>query len=325
MSASRPPASPGSSTATPSPSAACCCWAAGSATSSDDSGSSSFGLALFTAASLAGGLAPTADLLVTARILQGVGAAIAAPSVLALLMTATPEEGSRNRALALFTAVSSAGGSLGLILGGALTDIGSWRWTLFINVPIGVAVLVLVHRYVDETDRRTGRFDVIGAAAATLGAVSLVYAFINAPDHGWTSIGTIGGFALAAALAALFIRTERVVPHPLLRLGLLRDRHRAGALVVMALLVGSQFPMFFLLVQYDQAVLGFGPLASGFAFLPLTLAIFAVSRISAPLVGRYGPQRLIAIGTLGMAVASSGSARSAPPATMSPQSSGRCS
>lgn len=259
------------------------------------------GLALFTVASLAGGLAPTSELLVTARVVQGIGAAIAAPSVLALLMTATPEEGARNRALALFTAVSSAGGSLGLILGGALTDLASWRWTLFINVPIGIAVLALVRRYVDETDRRTGRFDVVGAAAATLGAVALVYAFINAPDHGWDSVGTIGGFVLAAALAALFVRTERVVPHPLLRLGLLRNRHRAGALIVMALIVGSQFPMFFLLVQFDQSVLGFGPLASGFAFLPLTLAIFAVSRISAPLVARYGPQRLIAIGTLGMA------------------------
>ena len=259
------------------------------------------GLTLFTVASFAGGLAPTADLLVAARIAQGVGAAIAAPSVLALLMTSTPDEGSRNRALALFTAVSSAGGSLGLILGGALTDLGSWRWTLFINVPIGIAVVALVRRYVDETDRRTGRFDVVGALAATLGAVAVVYAFINAPDHGWDSIGTIGGFVLAAVLLALFVRTERVVPHPLLRLGLLRSRRRAGALVVMSLLVGSQFPMFFLLVQYDQSVLGFGPLASGFAFLPLTLAIFAVSRISAPLVGRYGPQRLIAIGTLGMA------------------------
>lgn len=260
------------------------------------------GLALFTIASFAGGLAPTPELLVTARIAQGVGAAIAAPSVLALLMTSTPDEGSRNRALALFTAVSSAGGSLGLILGGALTDLGSWRWTLFINVPIGIAVLALVRRFVDETPRRPGRFDVVGAAAATLGAVAVVYAFINAPDHGWDSIGTVGGFTLAAALLALFIRTERVVPHPLLRLGLLRSRRRAGALVVMSLLVGSQFPMFFLLVQYDQRVLGFGPLASGLAFLPLTLAIFAVSRISAPLVGRYGPQRLIAIGTLGMAV-----------------------
>jgi len=259
------------------------------------------GLTLFTLASLAGGLAPTSELLVVARVVQGVGAAVAAPSVLALLMTATPGEASRNRALALFTAVSSAGGSLGLILGGALTDLGSWRWTLFINVPIGIVVVATVRRYVAETERRTGRFDVVGAAAATLGAVSLVYAFINAPDHGWDSLGTVGGFVLAAALLALFVRTERVVPHPLLRLGLLRSRRRAGALAVMSLLVGSQFPMFFLLVQYDQSVLGFGPLASGFAFLPLTVAIFAVSRISAPLVGRYGPQRLIAIGTLGMA------------------------
>ncbi len=260
------------------------------------------GLSLFTAASLAGGLAPTPELLVTARVLQGVGAAIAAPSVLALLTTSTPDAASRNRALALFTAVSSAGGSIGLILGGALTDLGSWRWTLAINVPIGIAVIVLVRRFVDETARRPGRFDVVGAATATLGSVAAVYAFINAPDHGWDSIGTIGGFALAAVLLVIFVRTERVAPHPLLRLGLLRNRRRAGALIVMSLLVGSQFPMFFLLVQYDQRVLGFGPLASGFAFLPLTLAIFAVSRISARLVGRFGPQRLIAIGTVGMAV-----------------------
>ena len=150
--------------------------------------------------------------------------------------------------------------------------------------------------------RRSGRFDVVGAVTATLGSVGVVYAFINAPDHGWDSVGTIGGFALAAVLLVTFVRTEQRVSHPLLRLGLLRSRRRAGALVVMSLLVGSQFPMFFLLVQYDQGVLGFGPLASGFAFLPLTLAIFAVSRVSARLVGRYGPQRLIAIGTVGMAI-----------------------
>jgi EmrB/QacA subfamily drug resistance transporter len=259
------------------------------------------GLALFTVASLAGALAPTPELLVTGRILQGVGAAIAAPSVLALLTTSAPDDASRNRALALFTAVSSAGGSLGLILGGLLTDVGSWRWTLMINVPIGIAVLSLVRRYVTETPRRSGRFDFVGAVTATLGSVAVVYAFINAPDHGWDSIGTVGGFALAALLLVTFIRTEQRVSHPLLRLGLLHNRRRAGALAVIALLFGSQFPMFFLLVQYDQGVLGFGPLASGFAFLPLTLAIFAVSRVAARLVGRYGPQRLIAIGTIGMA------------------------
>jgi EmrB/QacA subfamily drug resistance transporter len=260
------------------------------------------GLGLFVVASFTGGLAPTPELLVAARVLQGVGAAIAAPSVLALLTTSTTDEASRNRALALFTAVSSAGGSIGLILGGLLTDVGSWRWTLMINVPIGIAVLSLVRRFVDETPRRAGRFDVVGAVTATLGSVGVVYAFINAPDHGWDSVGTIGGFVLAAVLLATFVRTEQRVAHPLLRLGLLRSRRRASALVVMSLLLGSQFPMFFLLVQYDQGVLGFGPLASGFAFLPLTLAIFAVSRVSARLVGRYGPQRLIAIGTVGMAV-----------------------
>lgn len=140
------------------------------------------------------------------------------------------------------------------------------------------------------------------SAMLAMPLASAVYAFINAPDHGWDSVGTIGGFALATVLLVIFVRTERIAPHPLLRLGLLRSRHRVGALVVLSLLVGSQFPMFFLLVQYDQRVLGFGPLASGFAFLPLTLAIFAVSRVSARLVGRFGPQRLIAIGAAGMAI-----------------------
>lgn len=260
------------------------------------------GLILFTAASLAGGLAPTPEMLVVARMLQGVGAAIAAPSVLALLTTSAVDAAARNRALALFTAVSSAGGSIGLLLGGALTDVGSWRWTLVINVPIGIAVIALVRRLIDETPKRPGRFDLIGAITATLGSVSAVYAFINAPDHGWDSVGTIGGFVLAAILLSTFARTERRHSHPLLRPALLRSRQRVGALLILALMVGSQFSMFFLVVQYDQRVLGFGPLASGFAFLPLTLAIFAVSRFSARLVTRFGPRLLIMVGTSGMAI-----------------------
>src|SRR5689334_20616705 len=154
------------------------------------------GLTVFTVSSLLGGLAQTPTQLVIARAAQGVGAALAAPSVLALLTTSAPDEAARNRALALFGAVSSGGASIGLVLGGLLTDVGSWRWTLFINVPLGLAVLLLARRFVDETPRRPGRFDLVGAATATTGAVALVWALIGTPEHGWLSARTLGGFAL---------------------------------------------------------------------------------------------------------------------------------
>lgn len=260
------------------------------------------GLAVFTLASALGGLAQTPGQLVAARAFQGVGAALAAPSVLALLTTSAPDEAARHRAFALFGAVSSGGASLGLLLGGVLTDVGSWRWTLFINVPIGIAVLLIAPRFVDETQRRPGRFDVVGAVTATFGAVSLVWALIGTPEHGWLSARTIGGFALGLALLAVLAGTERRVAHPMIRPHLLRSRSRLGALAVMALVVGGQFSMFFLVVQYLQTVLGLGPLASGFAFLPLTLGIFAVSRVTPALLARFGPRTLMVAGTAGLTV-----------------------
>ena len=142
--------------------------------------------AIFTVASLLGGLATSPAWLIAARTLQGVGAALAAPSVLALVTTSAPNEAARNRGLALFTAVSSAGASIGLLLGGILTDFVSWHWTLFVNVPIGAVVLVLARRYVTETPRIRGRFDVVGAITATLGSVAVVHGFISAADRGWS-------------------------------------------------------------------------------------------------------------------------------------------
>ena len=184
------------------------------------------GLAVFTLFSFVGGLAVDPAMLVASRALQGVGAAMAAPSVLALLTTNAPTEAARNRALAAFTAVSSGGGALGLILGGVLTDVLSWRWTLFINVPIGLTVLLLVRRYVSETERRHGSFDIVGALSATGGAVALVWTLIKVPGWGWTSDRTIVGLAVAAALIATLVVTERRHPHPLLRPALLRNRQR---------------------------------------------------------------------------------------------------
>jgi EmrB/QacA subfamily drug resistance transporter len=260
------------------------------------------GLAVFVLGSLLGGLAPTPDLLVSARALQGIGAALAAPSVLALLTTGARDDAERNRALALFGAVSSGGASIGLLLGGLLTDLASWRWTLFINVPIGVAVLILAPMFVAETPKRPGRFDIVGAVTATLGAVSLVWALIGTPEHGWTSVRTVGGFVVGVlALVALTV-TERRVAHPMIQPSLLRDRTRVAALAMMALVVGAQLSMFFLVVQYVQRVLGFGPLASGFAFLPFSLGIFTMSRFTPWLMARFGALRLVVTGATALTV-----------------------
>ena len=255
------------------------------------------GLSLFTISSLLGGLAQTPTQLVVARAAQGVGAALAAPSVLALLTTSAPDEAARNRALALFGAVSSGGASIGLLLGGVVTDLGSWRWTLFINVPIGLAVLLLARRFVTETQRRPGRFDLVGALTATLGAVAVVWSFIGAPEHGWTSARTLGGLAVGLLLVLVLARTELRHPHPMVQPHLVRNRRRVGALAVMALVIGANFSMFFLVVQYDQRVIGFGPIAAGMAFLPFSLGVFGLSRLTPWLITRLGPQRMILIGT----------------------------
>lgn len=258
------------------------------------------GLAVFTVASLLGGLATSPAWLIAARTLQGVGAALAAPGVLALVTTSAPDEAARNRGLALFAAVSSAGASLGLLLGGFLTDVLSWHWTLFVNVPIGLGVLVLARRFVTETPRQNSRFDLVGAVSATVGAVALVFGFINAPDAGWLATSTIGSLALGVALLGTFVRTEARVASPLLPLALVRHRQRAAALVVMMLVVGAQFSTFFLVTQYLQRVLGFSPIETGAAFLPLSLAIFGVSRVAARLVSRVGPAALVIVGATGL-------------------------
>jgi EmrB/QacA subfamily drug resistance transporter len=260
------------------------------------------GVALFTLASFVGGLAQSPDFLVAARAAQGVGAAMAAPGVLALLTTSAPDEPARLRALALFGAVSSSGLSIGLLLGGVVTDLGSWRWTMFINVPIGLAVLALTRRFVDETARRPGRFDVVGALTATGGAVALVWSLIGAPEHGWGSARTIGGLALGAVLLVVLGFTERRVAHPLLRPALLRSRARVGGLAIIALVVGGQLSMFFLAVQFIEHQLGFGPMATGLAFLPLTLGIFAMSRITPQLIERVGVLPMMVTGSIGLTV-----------------------
>ncbi|HUY24624.1 MAG TPA: MFS transporter, partial [Candidatus Saccharimonadales bacterium] len=167
------------------------------------------GIGLFTFASLLGGLAPDADLLLAARALQGLGGALAAPSALAFLMIMFPEGRERLRALGYYTAVSIGGGAVGLILGGLLTQIGSWRWVLFVNVPVGLVVIALARRSLTETPRRNGHFDVLGAVASTIGVTSLVYGFVRAASSGWGDPLTIGAFVLGVGLLGVFVGVER--------------------------------------------------------------------------------------------------------------------
>jgi EmrB/QacA subfamily drug resistance transporter len=256
------------------------------------------GLALFTLASLAGGLATSAPLLLAARAAQGAGGAIAAPAVLALIISSFPEGRERTRALGIFTAVAMGGASLGLVLGGMITEWVSWRWVLFVNVPIGAAVILAAPRFLPETGRQPGRFDVAGALTSTAGMAALVYAFIRAAASGWADRLTIAAFAAAAVLLAGFGIIEARSAHPVTPLRLFADRGRSASYLIRLLLVAGMFGMFFFLTQFLQEVLGFSPLRAGIAFLPMTAALFAVSRLAPRLVPRFGPKPLMVAGLL---------------------------
>ncbi|MEV4419889.1 MFS transporter [Patulibacter sp. NPDC049589] len=259
------------------------------------------GIGLFTAASFAGGLAQNAGWLLTARAVQGMGAAIAAPATLSLLMVSFSEGTERVRAMAAYSAAASAGGSLGLVLGGILTTTVSWRWGLFINVPIGIAMVVLAPRWLPETPRRTGVFDLAGAITSTGGMTALVYGFVRAAADGWGDTGTLASFAVGVVLLAAFVRAEGHAPQPITPLRLFRDRRRTGALVTRIFVVGAMFSTFFFMTQYLQGVLGFTALKAGLAFLPMTLIMFAMVRLVPRLVARFDGAHLV-IGGLATAL-----------------------
>lgn len=261
-----------------------------------------WGLVIFVLASLLGGLAPTPAVLIAARVLQGIGAALAGPSVLALVTVMARSEAERARGLSLFIAVSSVGASAGLILGGVLTDFLSWRWSLLINVPVGAVVIPMIDRLVAETTRRPSRPDIGGAITATLGSVALVYGFIHAAENGWRTPGTMLSFALAAVLFAAFYRIEAKHNAPLLDLQLLHDGPRLAALTVMALIVGMHFSLLFLLVQYLQRVMGLTPLMAGLAYVPLTTAVFVITHFVPRLLDRFGSRALLMAGSVLVAV-----------------------
>lgn len=264
------------------------------------------GLAVFVFGSLLGGLAQTPGVLIAARVLQGAGAALAGPSVLALVMVMARNAAEQARGMSLFIAVSSVGASAGLILGGVLTEYLSWRWALLINVPVGIIVLLTIGRLVAETVPKPARLDVVGAVSATLASVALVYGFVSAADHGWSAAGTLLSFALVLPMLVLFIRVQRRHREPLLDLHLLRDRSRTGGLLVMALIVGMHFSLLFMLVQYLQRIMGYTPLMAGFAYLPLTATVFAISHVVPRLIVRFGARVLLATGSVLVAASLAG-------------------
>jgi len=256
------------------------------------------GLAIFTLASLAGGLATSSSLLLAARAVQGVGGAIASPAVLAAIVAGFPEGRERVRALSIFTAVTMGGSSLGLVLGGIIVQWASWRWVFFVNVPIGIAVVALAPRLLAKSQRQRGHFDGAGAITSTAGMSALVYAFIIVASNGWSDRVSIGAFALAALLLGAFLLIETRSSQPITPLWLVGDRSRAASYVARLLLVAGMFGSFFFLTQFVQEVLGFSPVKAGLAFVPMTGALFATSRLAPQLVNRFGPKSLMIIGLL---------------------------
>jgi EmrB/QacA subfamily drug resistance transporter len=258
------------------------------------------GIALFTLASLAGGFATSAGWLLTARVLQGVGAAAAGPSTIALITTTFTEPRERIRALALLSGVASGGFAIGLIVGGLLTELASWRWVLFINVPFGLAAVLLAPRYVREPERHPARMDLPGAVTATGGVAALVYALIHAATSGWSSRQTVATLAAGIALLAIFVLIETRTRQPLMPLRIFADRNRAAGFLNFFLGPAAMMSMFFFLTQFLQDVRDFSALATGFAFLPMAIGLFTMTRLIPYLLPRFGPKPLAVTGSLTM-------------------------
>jgi EmrB/QacA subfamily drug resistance transporter len=259
------------------------------------------GLLLFSAASLAGGLATSQAWLLGARAVQGAGAAITAATALALIATTFPEGPPRNRAMGVYAAMSVAGGAVGLLAGGLLTTYLSWRWVLLVNVPIGLAAALAAPRVLGESKRQRGRFDLPGAVTGTGGLAALVYGLSSAatsPDgvSHWADARVVAALAAAAVLLAAFAVIQARSRHALLPLGLLRDRDRTGANLVMLCVGATIFGMFFFLTVFMQAVWGYSALKTGLAYLPLTAAILLASGAAARLVARVGARPLLLVG-----------------------------
>jgi EmrB/QacA subfamily drug resistance transporter len=258
------------------------------------------GLVVFTVASLLDGLASSEGMLIGARALQGLGAALVSPAALSIISTTFEEGAERARALGVWAAIAIGGSAVGLILGGVLTQYFSWPWIFFVNVPVGIVAFVLSLRLIPESRdvHAQQSYDVAGAVTVTAGLMSLVYAIVGATSHGWTSARTIGFFAFAVVLLASFVVIEMRAKAPLVRLSIFRIRSLLTANVSMFLAASGMFAMFFFNTLYLQHVLGYGPLKAGLAFLPFTAGIMVSAGLASQFAPRVGVRPVAAIGML---------------------------
>jgi EmrB/QacA subfamily drug resistance transporter len=263
------------------------------------------GTGLFTAASLACGLADSPGVLIAARAVEGLGAAMMAPAAMSLVLAMFPEGAERNKALGALGAVSGAGGAIGVLAGGMLTTWLSWPWIFFVNLPVGALILAGARPLVPESRADLGHrsFDLAGAITVTAGLSLLVYTVVTASSHGWASATTIGLLAGSAALIAAFTVIEARSAAPLLPLSFFRNRTVTAANVAMLLLAGTMFPMFFFLSLYMQQVLGYSAIKAGLAFLVIAGGLIVSSGLAQGLVTRVGAKLVLTVGLLGAAVA----------------------
>jgi EmrB/QacA subfamily drug resistance transporter len=257
-----------------------------------------WGVAIFSLASLLNGLATSDTWLVISRGLQGLGGALVSPAALSIITTTFAEGEDRTKALGVWSAIAAGGGAFGLLLGGILTDLLSWEWIFFVNVPIGIATAILALRFVPESraPNRPPGTDLPGAITVTAGLVVLVYAIVKAEDFGWGSARTLGLVAVALALLGAFVLIESRSKAPLIRLGIFKVRSLAGANGVLLIVIGGLFGFFFFSTLYVQQILGYSPLEAGLAFLPVTIGIATGAGIAQQMVKRLGVRMTAVIG-----------------------------
>jgi EmrB/QacA subfamily drug resistance transporter len=256
------------------------------------------GLGLFTLGSFLAGIAASFPLLLAGRAVQGLGGAIASPTALSLITTEFEEGKARTRAIAVYAAVSGAGAAIGLLLGGVLTNYFSWRWVLFVNVPIGIGLMVGAFLYLHQSERLRGRFDFLGALLSVGGMVALVYGFIHVAHDGWGNTETYTVFAAAIILLVGFVLYEAFrAPEPMMPMRIFENRNRAGTYLVMLVVGAAMFGMFYFITFFVQLVRDYGPLKTGVSFLPVAFTIGIVSQVVARTLPKVGPKTHMLIGT----------------------------
>ena len=263
------------------------------------------GIVIFTGASLLNGLANSSEFLILARGLQGLGAALVSPAALSIVTTTFREGEERTKAMGVWSAIAAGGGAVGLLVGGILTDLFSWPWIFFVNVPIGIAAFILSLKYVPESkDEKIHRaFDIAGAVTVTAGLVALVYGIVKAEEKGWVSAHTLGFGVLAAVLLGSFVWIESRSAEPLVRLEIFLLRTIRSANLVMLIVASGLFAMFYFNSLYVQRVLGYSPIEAGLAFVPFTIGIVIGAGLSQTLVKRIG---LRSVGIIGMLLGTAG-------------------